>query len=124
MDSLRERPGVWYTFSALKANLPAAFAIVLALSSAFAGEEAPRVALVDEEEEPDIAEMPAAPVRAADVLYGTLSRLPVEPVRIAGSLILRKRHGIVEIGTHTRIRIEVTVDHLFGLSHGYFQALG
>ena len=95
MDSLRERPGVWYTFSALKANLPAAFAIVLALSSAFAGEEAPRVALVDEEDEPDIAEMPAAPQSAADVLYGTLSRLPAEPVRIAGSLILRKRHGIV-----------------------------
>ena len=39
--------------------------------------------------------MPAAPASAADVLHGTLSRLPVEPVRISGSLILRKRHGIV-----------------------------
>ena len=47
------------------------------------------------EDEPDEQEMPAAPQSAAEVLRGTLSRLPVEPVRISGSLILRKRHGIV-----------------------------
>ena len=49
----------------------------------------------DEADDPEPTEMPAAPQSAADVLYGTLARLPVEPVRIAGSLILRKRHGIV-----------------------------
>lgn len=91
---MRKWPGVWYTFSVLNANLTAALAIVLALSSALAGGGAAQT-LSDEADEPEPTEMPAAPQSAADVLYGTLSRLPAEPVRIAGSLILRKRHGIV-----------------------------
>ena len=68
--------------------------ILLALSTAFAGEGEAQV-LSDEADEPEPTELPAAPQSAADVLYGTLARLPTEPVRIAGSLILRKRHGIV-----------------------------
>lgn len=40
-------------------------------------------------------EIPPVPKTAAEVLYGTLSRLPVEPVKITGSLISRKQRGIV-----------------------------
>ncbi len=68
---------------------------MIALSSALAGGGASPKAIVDEDDDPDMSGMPAAPVRATDVLQGTLARLPVEPVRIAGSLILRRRHGIV-----------------------------
>ncbi len=71
-----------------------ALSILLALSAAFASEGDAQV-LSDEADEPEPTEMPAPPQSAADVLSGTLSRLPAEPVRIAGSLILRKRHGIV-----------------------------
>ena len=71
-----------------------AISFLLALSSAVAGAGEAQT-LTDETDEPEPAELPAAPQSAADVLHGTLSRLPVEPVRITGSLILRKRHGIV-----------------------------
>ena len=85
---------ICYTFTVLKKQLSVAFSILLALSAAFAGEGEAQT-FSDEADEPEPTEMPAAPQSAADVLYGTLARLPVEPVRIAGSLILRKRHGIV-----------------------------
>ena len=78
----------------MKKQLSVTGSILLALSTVLAGESATQV-FTDEADEPEPTEMPAAPQSAADVLYGTLSRLPVEPVRIEGSLILRKRHGIV-----------------------------
>ena len=71
-----------------------AISFLLALSSAVVGAGEAQT-LTDETDEPEPTELSAAPQSAADVLHGTLSRLPVEPVRIAGSLILRKRHGIV-----------------------------
>lgn len=40
-------------------------------------------------------EMPAAPATPQEVLHGTLSRLPSDPVRLTGSLIMRRRRGIV-----------------------------
>ncbi|MBQ7721738.1 MAG: outer membrane lipoprotein-sorting protein [Kiritimatiellae bacterium] len=43
----------------------------------------------------DDAAMPPAPKTPAEVLYGTLSRLPSDPVKLTGSLIMRKRRGIV-----------------------------
>ena len=71
------------------------FALATALATAFAGGADAGASESDWDDEPALAEVPAAPQSAAEVLRGTLSRLPVEPVRIAGSLILRKRHGIV-----------------------------
>lgn len=46
----------------------------------------------DDDDQPPLQ---PAPQSAADVLYGTVSRLPVEPVTIGGTLILRKQRGIV-----------------------------
>lgn len=43
----------------------------------------------------DEAAMPPAPKTPGDVLFGTLSRLPSEPIKLTGSLIMRKRRGIV-----------------------------
>ena len=78
----------------MKKQLSVTGSILLALSTVLAGESAVQT-FSDEADEPEPTEMPAAPQSAADVLYSTLSRLPAEPVRISGSLILRKRHGIV-----------------------------
>ena len=38
--------------------------------------------------------------------------------------LLRVRHRVVEVRPHTRIRLEVTIDHLLGLAEGDVEALG
>lgn len=47
-----------------------------------------------EEADEDVSISVAAPTSAKDVLYGTISRLPYDPVTIYGHLIVRKPHGI------------------------------
>lgn len=60
----------------------------LPLAAGEGGNDEPGVALEEEE-------MPAAPTTPGEVLRGTLSRLPSDPVRLTGSLIMRRRRGIV-----------------------------
>lgn len=47
-----------------------------------------------ESEEDDGSIGVAAPTSAKEVLYGTISRLPYDPVTVYGKLIVRKPHGI------------------------------
>lgn len=69
---------------------------VLAVEALFAFEAGAQnqVFEIKEADEEDVA-MPPAPQTPEEVLRGTLSRLPVEPIRLRGSLISRKRRGIV-----------------------------
>lgn len=48
----------------------------------------------DEEDNDDGTVIVAAPTSAMEVLYGTISRLPNDPVTLYGTLTVRKPHGV------------------------------
>lgn len=73
---------------------PVTFIVAALVSAAIVGAE-PLADVPASEEPPGTGAEVVAPTSAAEALYSTIARFPVEPVSIGGTLILRKQSGVI-----------------------------